>query len=229
MRRSSRSRSRPIGAGAMDRCIQSEPPPLSSRLSHPRGLRGNLHRNERSAPQPRPAPPIARCFPGAHAPISTRDSSPGWMNFRGHNTWNRVDTRGSWVLSNSSRADGLSSSRAAVSRLPDKHEDRTKSLIDAARREGPLEAADVEFIGTPDDSPGIRLRTEEISMRTPACDSCASPIADSALNEPTATVQCAVSRLNGGGSRNSDYGDAGRKPRLKIQYCCNSGTLELKM
>jgi putative transposase len=35
---------------------QSEAPPLSPRLSHPRGLRGNLHRNERSAAQPRPAP-----------------------------------------------------------------------------------------------------------------------------------------------------------------------------
>jgi hypothetical protein len=68
----------------MDRCIQSEAPPLSPRLSHPRGLRGNLHRNERSAAQPRPAAPIARCSAGAPASISTRDSSPDWMNAGGH-------------------------------------------------------------------------------------------------------------------------------------------------
>jgi putative transposase len=77
----------PIGASAMDRCIQSEAPPLSPRLSHPRGLRGNLHRNERSAAQPRPAPPIARCSARAPAPISTCDSSPHWMNAGGHSTW----------------------------------------------------------------------------------------------------------------------------------------------
>jgi Integrase core domain len=64
-------------------------PPLSPRLSHPRGLRGNLHRNERSAAHPRPAPTIARCSLGPHAPTSTRDSSPGWMNFRGHSNNHR--------------------------------------------------------------------------------------------------------------------------------------------
>jgi hypothetical protein len=68
----------------MDHHIQSKAPSLSARLSHPRGIRGNLHRNGRPAPQSRPAAPIARCSTGALAPISTPNSSPDWMNVGGH-------------------------------------------------------------------------------------------------------------------------------------------------
>src|SRR5690242_4445882 len=68
----------------MDRRLQSAAPSLGARLSHPRRIRGSLHRNGRPAPQSRPAAPIARCSAGALAPISTRDSSPDWMNAGGH-------------------------------------------------------------------------------------------------------------------------------------------------